>query len=375
MAALSNRRRDLPPHPPGGRHRRRRGHRVPAPPRGRAGRRARRRAGVRGRAVRGGRRGHARQRGQAGRRAARGSGVRARRHAVRGRLLARHLPGAPRRAAALSAGPVPARPRPRRVPRDRAARRSWPPDRPHRRGRAPDAVPTPPRPSCRRCGSSPPGPRPSSSASTRSWRSWRPPTRSACRIGRDLHDGAQQRLVVLGHALDLALRELEADPSRAARLLSSAREQAAAAGRELRELAQGLHPVRLDRGLAHALSALAGSSPLPVHLDAVPDGAPARRGRGHGLVPRLRGALERDQVRRRQRAAGRDHAWRATRCTSGSAMTAGRRLPFARDRASGPGRAGRDARRHAEREQPAGAHGHDAHGSSAPAALISGSIR
>ena len=90
------------------------------------------------------------------------------------------------------------------------------------------------------------------------------------RIGRDLHDGAQQRLVVLGHALDLALRELEADPSRAARLLSSAREQAATAGRELRELAQGLHPVSLDRGLAHALSALAGSSPLPVHLDAVP---------------------------------------------------------------------------------------------------------
>ena len=90
------------------------------------------------------------------------------------------------------------------------------------------------------------------------------------RIGRDLHDGAQQRLVVLGHALDLALRELEADPSRAARLLSSAREQAATAGRELRELAQGLHPVSLDHGLAHALSALAGSSPLPVHLDAVP---------------------------------------------------------------------------------------------------------
>ncbi|MDA0170437.1 histidine kinase [Solirubrobacter taibaiensis] len=90
------------------------------------------------------------------------------------------------------------------------------------------------------------------------------------RIGRDLHDGAQQRLVVLGHALDLALRELEADPSRAARLLSAAREQAVTAGRELRELAKGLHPVSLDRGLAHALSTLAGGSPLPVQLDAVP---------------------------------------------------------------------------------------------------------
>jgi signal transduction histidine kinase len=90
------------------------------------------------------------------------------------------------------------------------------------------------------------------------------------RIGRDLHDGAQQRLVVLGQALELALRELEADPDRAAARLSAAREQAAVASRELRELAQGLHPVGLERGLRKALAGLALQSPLPLTLDALP---------------------------------------------------------------------------------------------------------
>jgi len=95
------------------------------------------------------------------------------------------------------------------------------------------------------------------------------------RIGRDLHDGAQQRLVVLGQALDLALRELEADPGRAVARLSAAREQAVIAGRELRELAQGLHPVGLERGLRPALSALAVQSPLPLVIEAVPDDRPS----------------------------------------------------------------------------------------------------
>lgn len=91
------------------------------------------------------------------------------------------------------------------------------------------------------------------------------------RIGRDLHDGAQQRLVVLSQALELALRELEADPDKAVARLSAAREQAVMAGRELRELAQGLHPVGLERGLRPALSALAVQSLLPLHLEALPD--------------------------------------------------------------------------------------------------------
>src|SRR3954463_5347187 len=72
------------------------------------------------------------------------------------------------------------------------------------------------------------------------------------RIGRDLHDGAQQRLVVLGQALDLALRDLERNPERAADRLAGAREQATLAGRELRELARGLHPVGRREGPARA---------------------------------------------------------------------------------------------------------------------------
>jgi signal transduction histidine kinase len=91
------------------------------------------------------------------------------------------------------------------------------------------------------------------------------------RIGRDLHDGAQQRLVVLGQALDLALRELEADPHKAVARLSAAREQAAVASRELRELAQGLHPVGLERGLRKALVALAIQSPLELTIEELPD--------------------------------------------------------------------------------------------------------
>ncbi|MDA0183592.1 GAF domain-containing sensor histidine kinase [Solirubrobacter phytolaccae] len=95
------------------------------------------------------------------------------------------------------------------------------------------------------------------------------------RIGRDLHDGAQQRLVVLGQALDLALRELEADPGKAVARLSAAREQAVIAGRELRELAHGLHPVGLERGLRPALSTLAVQSPLPVRIEALPEVRPS----------------------------------------------------------------------------------------------------
>jgi signal transduction histidine kinase len=90
------------------------------------------------------------------------------------------------------------------------------------------------------------------------------------RIGRDLHDGAQQRLVVLGQALELALRDLEADPGRAHARLAAAREQAAVASRELRELARGLHPVGLERGLPGALAALAAQSPLAFEVDALP---------------------------------------------------------------------------------------------------------
>jgi signal transduction histidine kinase/uncharacterized protein YhfF len=93
------------------------------------------------------------------------------------------------------------------------------------------------------------------------------------RIGRNLHDGAQQRLIVLGHRLAIAERKLQQDaPEDAAEHLRVAAEEARAAGAELRELARGLHPAGLaEYGLEPALSALATRSPIPVEISALPD--------------------------------------------------------------------------------------------------------
>ena len=76
---------------------------------------------------------------------------------------------------------------------------------------------------------------------------------------------------MLGQALELALRDLEDDPAKAQERLAAAREQAAVASRELRELARGLHPVGLERGLRGALAALAAQSPLPLRIESLPD--------------------------------------------------------------------------------------------------------
>ena len=87
------------------------------------------------------------------------------------------------------------------------------------------------------------------------------------RIERDLHDGAQQRLVSV--ALSLRLLESRVEPD-ALRELAAVRAELDAALAELRELARGIHPsILTDRGLEAALSALAGRSTVPVelHLD------------------------------------------------------------------------------------------------------------
>jgi signal transduction histidine kinase len=87
------------------------------------------------------------------------------------------------------------------------------------------------------------------------------------RLERNLHDGAQQRLVGLSLSLRLAERQLERDPGVARETLVRAQEDLAEALAELRELARGLHPAVLtDHGLGAALSALAGRAPLPVDL-------------------------------------------------------------------------------------------------------------
>jgi signal transduction histidine kinase len=92
------------------------------------------------------------------------------------------------------------------------------------------------------------------------------------RLERNLHDGAQQRLVSLALQLRMVEGSLEANPGRARQDLVAAREQLKHALEELRELARGIHPAILtDGGLAPALSALAHRAPLPVEIDEMPD--------------------------------------------------------------------------------------------------------
>jgi signal transduction histidine kinase len=87
------------------------------------------------------------------------------------------------------------------------------------------------------------------------------------RIERDLHDGAQARLVALGMSLGMAEQKLADDPQRVGELIAEARAGAEHALRELRDLARGIHPpVLADRGLEAALASLASSTPIPVTL-------------------------------------------------------------------------------------------------------------
>jgi signal transduction histidine kinase len=87
------------------------------------------------------------------------------------------------------------------------------------------------------------------------------------RIERDLHDGAQQRLVALAMNLGMAKAKLDDDPEAAKRLVTRAHDDAKQALAELRDLARGIHPAVLaDRGLDAALSALAARSPVPVSV-------------------------------------------------------------------------------------------------------------
>ena len=88
------------------------------------------------------------------------------------------------------------------------------------------------------------------------------------RLERDLHDGAQQRLVSMALNMRLARAKLRDDPDAADRLLAGAGEELDAALGELRELARGIHPAVLtDRGLDTALETLARRAPVPVELE------------------------------------------------------------------------------------------------------------
>jgi PAS domain S-box-containing protein len=91
-------------------------------------------------------------------------------------------------------------------------------------------------------------------------------------LERNLHDGAQQRLVALSVALRLVESRLDTDPEAARELLTGAQTELAQALGELRELARGIHPAVLtDRGLRAALETLAARAPFPVELEVPAD--------------------------------------------------------------------------------------------------------
>jgi signal transduction histidine kinase len=92
------------------------------------------------------------------------------------------------------------------------------------------------------------------------------------RLERNLHDGAQQRLVSVALELSMAAGKLEKDPAAASELLATAQADLARGLDELRELARGIHPVVLtERGLGPALDALVARAPVPVEVTALPD--------------------------------------------------------------------------------------------------------
>ena len=94
------------------------------------------------------------------------------------------------------------------------------------------------------------------------------------RLERDLHDGAQSRLVGLAALLAQAHRRMDAD-AEAASMLERAQAELRTSLAELRELARGIHPAVLtERGLAPALGVLAARAPVPVTIDADPERLP-----------------------------------------------------------------------------------------------------
>ena len=92
------------------------------------------------------------------------------------------------------------------------------------------------------------------------------------RLERNLHDGAQQRLVSVALGLNMVSARLESDPQSAREMLANAQNDLAKGLDELRELARGIHPVVLtERGLGAALDALVARAPLPVEIETLPD--------------------------------------------------------------------------------------------------------
>ena len=127
------------------------------------------------------------------------------------------------------------------------------------------------------------------------------------RIERDLHDGAQQRLVMLTIDLGLAGERIDTDPEAARQLLLEGQEQARQALAELRDLVRGIAPsILLDRGLVPAISSITARGPVPTSVRSdLPSGErlPALD-RAGGLFRGRRGPRERCQAQRREALRG-----------------------------------------------------------------------
>ena len=172
---------------------------------------------------------------------------------------------------------------------------------------------------------------------------------SAAGSRRDLHDGAQQRLVSLGMALRLAQRHLDDGTVDVDGLLDQSVAELGTAVAELRQIAHGLRPEQPRRRAAAALAELVRTG--AAHRRAGRRRRPAaRRRRDHGVLRGQRGDHQRGQARggRPDRAAGRaaDGTSRSGSPTTAAAARALRRRLR-------PRRPGRGARRHAARAQPA----------------------
>ena len=117
------------------------------------------------------------------------------------------------------------------------------------------------------------------------------------RLERDLHDGAQQRLVSLAIALRITEDRMRCDPETAAGLLAEARKEVSESLEELRELARGIHPAVLEHGLDVALGSLADAVAHAGDAVGRPGRAAAGGGRARRVLRRVGGAGQRRQVR------------------------------------------------------------------------------
>ncbi len=155
------------------------------------------------------------------------------------------------------------------------------------------------------------------------------------RIERDLHDGAQARLVAIGMSLGLAEEQLARDPDGAESLLVEARDASSDALAELRDLVRGIHPpVLADRGPGRRRAGAGLGPPIPVDVRSRCPAPAARAGRVRGVLRRRRGARQRGQAQRRR------HTSRSTLIAdAGRPRTAGRgrRRRGSRRRRAAPG--------------------------------------